>query len=633
MEFLNFIEERFPYPSIREQQKRMMLKIYFSILNNRNLIIEAPTGVGKTLGYLIPSIYFAERGKRVAILTETIDQQLRIYEELNSLKHNLKVSFFMGKGNYFCKAKGSKANRIYCQLNRKCKFRPNKKKICSICNSPKKEINLGDKTVYLCPLCCCDYQLSKINSIFADIVVMNNHIFFYAKEELESLKKFDVIIVDEAHKLEDSIRRAYSIEINPNKVINRLKYMAYYYAPTAFKRRLDLEDEKFWEMIERYLNNIGLDYTLKRDLDNFNKNYILGIIFNCYTQILEIKNKILELNENEELPPINFYFDCKEIIDIELDFIEKKNLDPVLAEFIENLDYLKFANINFVRYRSKESLICEPIFVNSALKELYGDSVVIHCSATIGNLKMHAIKTGMENSDFLVLDSPFPKDRKMIIGLEDGVNMKYELKNRDEANKNLIKIIEAINGNILVLFRSFEDLDNFYKYLKKEINNLNIENKNIHVYEQSMDGKEAKELKDRFIREGGILLATGRFAEGVDIPGEALIGVIIDSLPFPIPTPLIIKEQKILEEKYGQWKAFLMTSFDRMARTLIQMIGRLIRTENDYGVVVIQDKRFSEWVGRTLKKEGYLKDNYKILSLDESIREIKNFLNKFRVKG
>ncbi|WP_456374277.1 DEAD/DEAH box helicase, partial [Methanocaldococcus sp.] len=98
MDFKKYIKEKFPYPKIREPQKRMMLKIYESILNKKNLIIEAPTGVGKTLGYLIPAIYFAEKGKKVVILTETIDQQVRIYEDLSSIKHNLKVAYLMGKG-------------------------------------------------------------------------------------------------------------------------------------------------------------------------------------------------------------------------------------------------------------------------------------------------------------------------------------------------------------------------------------------------------------------------------------------------------------------------------------------------------------------------------------------------------
>ena len=73
-----------------------------------------------------------------------------------------------------------------------------------------------------------------------------------------------------------------------------------------------------------------------------------------------------------------------------------------------------------------------------------------------------------------------------------------------------------------------------------------------------------------------------------------------------------------------------MTSFDRMARTLVQMIGRLIRTENDYGVVVIQDKRFADWVGRVMEERGYLKDNYEIMSLDMAINYIPKFMSQFR---
>ena len=649
MDFKKYIKEKFPYPKIREPQKRMMLKIYESILNKKNLIIEAPTGVGKTLGYLIPAIYFAEKGKKVVILTETIDQQVRIYEDLSSIKHNLKVAYLMGKGNYICKSKGGKANRLYCQLNKKCPYRPNKRPIC-YCGTKKETIKFEDKTIYYCPYCVCEYQKAKIDSILADIVVVNNSMFYYAKEDIESKRDIDIIICDEAHKLENSIRNTSTIVINPDMAINRLKYMAIYYAPNILKRRLDVEDENFWEIIENYLVNKNVDLDICKETIIFDGELhswryktelaILGSILDGYYQINNIKNKILNFNENEEIDKneLKFDIDNRALISIELDFIHKRKLsDMHILEFIENIKNLKYINDNYVIYRSGNSLLCEPVFVSSHLKELYGNAVVIHCSATIGNLEMHAIKTGVDNPDFLVLESPFPKDRKIIIGLKDGVDMKYERRDREKANKNLLKILEAINGNTLVLFKSFEDLDNFYKYLKREIIKTNIKNKNIHVYEQGMDGKEAKELKERFERVGGILLATGRFAEGVDIPGEALVGVVIDTLPFPVPTPLILREQKILEEKFkkrniknAHWRSFLMTSFDRMARTLIQMIGRLIRTENDYGVVVIQNKRFSDWVGRVLKEKGYLKDDYEIMCLNMAIKYIPKFMSQFR---
>ncbi|HID47541.1 MAG TPA: DEAD/DEAH box helicase, partial [Methanococcaceae archaeon] len=72
-DFRAFYRLKFPYGKIRPQQIVMMEKIFHSIKNKKNLIVEAPTGVGKTLSYLIPAIYFAERGKRIIILTETID--------------------------------------------------------------------------------------------------------------------------------------------------------------------------------------------------------------------------------------------------------------------------------------------------------------------------------------------------------------------------------------------------------------------------------------------------------------------------------------------------------------------------------------------------------------------------------
>ena len=115
--------------------------------------------------------------------------------------------------------------------------------------------------------------------------------------------------------------------------------------------------------------------------------------------------------------------------------------------------------------------------------------------------------------------------------------------------------------------------------------------------------------------------------------------VIIDSLPFPVPTPLLNREQKLIKEKLlrrgvdprtAHWKSFLMTSFHTMSSTVIQMIGRLIRTERDYGIVVIQDRRFYQWVGEEMRKRGYLKDRYIPMSLRSALEYIPKFLSRFR---
>jgi len=652
-EFKEYIHDKFPYYTIRPQQIKMMEKIFHCVSNGKNLVIEAPTGVGKTLSYLIPALYFAEKGKRVMILTETIDQQERIFEDLNSLKHNLKVSFMMGKGNFFCKSKGEKANTLYCQLNKRCNYRPNKKPNC-ICGTKKEPITIDDVTKYYCPFCVCDYQKAKIESTDVDVVIMNNSIYYYLKDEIDKKKKTEIIFCDEAHKLEGSIRNAATITINPDIAIKRLRFMAYHYSPSKLKRYFERtdSDEGFWTVVEDYVSkNAATIKDCKNTLIfdgfkitswKFNEDVaILGTLLDGYQQIKKIKQKIQGLQDNVELDKksLKFKIDNKALIPLELQFVTERRIgDMALMEFLNNLDGLKSITNNFVVYKNNNSILCEPVFVSSYLKRLYGDASVIHCSATIGDLGIHALKTGMGSSEKLILDSPFPKDRRKIIALSDGEDMKFnytsplsnDLK-RKKANENLLKLIKACDGNTLVLFKSFGDLKSAYEYLVDRLN------RRIYCYEPGMDGKEAKKLKETFEKHGGILLATGRFAEGVDIPGDALTSVIIDSLPFPVPTPLLKREQNLLEDrlklkgaKNAHWNAFLMTSFHIMARTVIQMIGRLIRTETDYGVVVIQDKRFSDWVGNEMIKRGYLKNRYDTMSLSMAVKHIPKFMSEYR---
>ena len=664
-DFRAFYRSKFPYERIRPQQVKMMEKIFHSIKNRRNLIVEAPTGVGKTLSYLLPTIYFAERGKRTIILTETIDQQERILEELNALRPNLKISFIMGKNNFICKAKGSKADGLFCKLNRRCLHRPNRRKRC-ICGTEKEPVRIGEDIKYFCPFCICDYQKCKIECLEGDILVMNNSIFYYLKEEIDVNRETEVIICDEAHKLEKSIRNSATIEINPDVALHRLRTMAYHFAPALVKkylerlrgkyskldeRNLERYERDFWSIVHNYLSR-RVDIEGCKDAILYygemileipeGKAVILGTLLDGYYQIRDIKDRILSFEENKELEreKLRFKVDNEALIYLEYYYVSQRKLpDMTLTEFLNKVKNLEIIDDNFVIYRSGQSLLCVPVLVSSYLKRLYGDATVIHCSATIGNLKIHGLKTGVESFDPLVLDSPFPKDRRRIIALKDGVNMKYgedwTIK-RERANENIFKLLRSAEANTLVLFRSFEDLQSAYNYLLDRASELKGK---IFCYHPDMDGREANLLKERFEKEGGVLLATGRFAEGVDIPGEALTMVIIDSLPFPVPTPILNREQRLVKERLlrkgvdprtAHWQSFLMTSFHIMASTVIQMIGRLIRTEKDYGVVVIQDRRFYQWVGEEMRRRGYLKDDYVSMSLRSALEYIPRFLSRFR---
>jgi len=664
-DFRAFYRSKFPYERIRPQQVKMMEKIFHSIKNRRNLIVEAPTGVGKTLSYLLPTIYFAERGKRTIILTETIDQQERILEELNALRPNLKISFIMGKNNFICKAKGSKADGLFCKLNRRCLHRPNRRKRC-ICGTEKEPVRIGEDIKYFCPFCICDYQKSKIECLEGDILVMNNSIFYHLKEEIDANRETEIIICDEAHKLEKSIRNSATIEINPEVALRRLRAMAYHFAPALVKKYLERlrgkysnldgdslksYERDFWSIVHNYLSR-RVDIEGCKDTILYygemiletpeGKAVILGTLLDGYYQIRDIRDRILSFEENKELEreELRFKVDNEALMYLEYYYVSQKKLpDMSLTDFLDRVKNLEIIDDNFVIYRSGQSLLCVPVLVSSYLKRLYGDATVIHCSATIGNLKIHGLKTGVESFDPLVLDSPFPKDRRRIIALKDGVNMKYggdwTIK-RERANENIFKLLRSAEANTLVLFRSFEDLQSAYKYLLDRASELK---RKIFCYHPDMDGREANLLKERFEKEGGVLLATGRFAEGVDIPGEALTMVIIDSLPFPVPTPILNREQRLVKERLlrkgvdprtAHWQSFLMTSFHIMASTVIQMIGRLIRTEKDYGVVVIQDRRFYQWVGEEMRRRGYLKDDYVSMSLRSALEYIPRFLSRFR---
>ena len=164
-------------------------------------------------------------------------------------------------------------------------------------------------------------------------------------------------------------------------------------------------------------------------------------------------------------------------------------------------------------------------------------------------------------------------------------NMPHPVKEREEFIKagamEIEKLIEITKGRALILFTAKSDLKAVYNILKER-------NLGYRLLRQRASSSQDELLHQFKEDENSVLLATGTFWEGIDVPGKALSNVIIFKLPFPVPDPII-------EYKRNTSEDFLMeVSVPLMVVKLRQGVGRLIRNHKDKGIVAILDPRISD---------------------------------------
>ena len=213
---------------------------------------------------------------------------------------------------------------------------------------------------------------------------------------------------------------------------------------------------------------------------------------------------------------------------------------------------------------------------------------------------------GIKESNEKIIKSSFDYKNQMNLLLPTDISEPNSLTFRDEASKFILDYTIKNKGKNFVLFTSYIDLEYISEYLKKH-SDLNI---------LKQGDYERVELIRKFKKEKkSVLLGTDSFWEGVDIQGEALSSVIIMKMPFQVPDDPIVKS---ISEKYGS-RSFVDFQLPYAIIKLKQGVGRLIRSKNDKGNVIILDKRlYTKSYGKIVLK-SLPNANIEILDLESII--------------
>lgn len=601
----------------REGQIEMANIIEKHLNNYEPCIIEAGTGIGKTLAYLLPLVLYAKENRtRVVISTNTINLQEQLVEKdlpllEKILGEEIKYMLVKGRSNYACHVRFMKNNKNEKLAKWFENTKTGDKAEIDFYVSPE-EWNLvkSDKDYCSVKKCNCFFYKARKELQDQEILIVNHSLLFSNFKYDKILPKFNILLIDEAHNLENSARKYFehrvnSTEINSilgmlynrkNKVgayLSMLGKIAEYISSTSYIA--------FEESRDEILNLFNLIY------DNFVKQSaeISKIMVEKNTEKIRRKyieaglGKYIEYNKTV----IDSFKELNKIIKILKENIKEYNLpEEIYQDFFalydklkENIENLKIIEknsqdeyVNWFKFNSNDlsiDIMSTPYIIADKLeKELLKDNKnVILTSATLRvDSKFDYIKSrlGISNFEEYIIKSPFDYDNNMKILLSKNSPNVNTTEFIDYTVSFINRYVKQKNGNCFILFTS-------YKFMNQVYNKLELDD---FVVLKQGDMSRTNLIETFKLNDKTILLGTDSFWEGVDVKGDKLSSIIIPKLPFQVPDDPVV--EAIIEniQKQGDI-AFMKYQLPLMIIKLCQGVGRLIRSKKDKGEIIILDSR------------------------------------------
>ncbi len=642
----------------RDQQRRMADAVYKSITDSRHLVVEAGTGVGKSLAYLVPAAIHAARDKKkivVATHTKALQEQL-VKHDLPVVKAMLQefglpfsYFIFMGSANYLCLSRLERAGAHQSDLfeteeemagaaelrewaktggsgcRTEIPLRVQQRVWEEVCRDP--DMCLGRR-------CsrreACLYQRDRALARQADILVVNQHLFFSGLP----VPAFDAVIFDEAHNLEEVAAAFMGFSVSDRQLKRLADDIFNPKSGRGLARRLKRPPAGWLAEMRQAITELGFgsrDFfmELRKALrfDEFAAGQSrarrvreAAVAPNTIAEPLKAVVALLEqavAHSQDELEEAELKTYIKRCLAVQ----------EAVASFLKCADkeHAYWAEVTYGRRHTTISINRAPVDVSGALRaELFGEGYpVVLTSATLavdGSFAMVKSRLGLDMSAELLLDSPFDYEKQAVIYIPPGVPDPQEAAAYEAAViKECARLPGAVDGGLFFLFTSWQLLGRAYAALEGKFPGRPLFRQGDRLPQQ---------LLTDFKRAGnGILFATDTFWQGVDVPGKALSCVAIARLPFTAPdTPL--------EEARHEWMSargmnvFNEYTLPKAVVKFRQGFGRLIRSRTDYGAVVIMDPRV-----RTARYGGKFLRSIPKCSRAESLADLKKFFDANAHKG
>lgn len=607
----------------RPEQLQMADAVASTIANEEHLVVEAGTGVGKSFAYLVPSILAAtqkrddEKRKRIVISTHTISlQEQLIQRDIPFLNSVLPVEFsavlVKGRGNYISLRRLKSAyekSRTLFETEEMMQLQQIHQWSHGTTDGSRSDLGFSPQAAVWdevrsdhgnclgrkCPTYNdCHYYKARRRVWNADLLVVNHALFFsdlaLRREGASVLPEYDVVILDEAHNLEDVAASHMGLSISNGQFTYLFNKLYNDRTQKGVLLQHDLTEAQQLVSRLRFLVDVLFDeLDVWRDEAGHTNGRVRKplsidnpVSHEASELALMIRQYAAELKSDEQRINLTSQADRLDGLALSLkSWLKQQDEDSVY-----------WVETSSGRNRTVK-LLSSPVQVGETLRdELFGEvKSVILTSATLSvgkeDFGFYKDRIGLHKSNELKLGSPFDYRNQVKLILADdmpdpGENAAiYEQAVVDRIREH----VEGIEGGAFILFTSYRMLRNCSQKLGRWMAEQN------RMLLCQGEGLQRTTLLERFRKDGNaVLFGTETFWQGVDVPGDALKLVMITKLPFSVPDhPLL--EARVERIRQNGGNPFTQYQVPEAAIKLRQGFGRLIRTAQDTGEVVILDPR------------------------------------------
>lgn len=592
----------------RPQQTQMAVAVWSSLEEGRGLVVEAGTGIGKSLAYLLPAALWAlSKGGRVLVSTHTRALQEQVFgrelplaaKALGVLGQRLRYAMLMGAENYVCAqrlARAASAPELLpgaeAALLEKLALWARSSETAHRSAMPALAPPALWNRIARDPDLCsgpggrlpqdCLYRKDRERAERSEILVVNHALLLSGAR----LPSFDALIIDEAHTFEEAASSHFGVGVSTGRFLRLAedtrvlaKLLQRAGAEEAVRQALDSAARRCAEDSLRFLHELAQSHGRQAGETEPGGKLLEEGEAPPPQSLAELEARLGELagalsGREEEL----------EARGLQLKAVALRNdLRQILeGRDLETARWIQWSQ-SFVELRAS------PLSVAERLAEglLSRGIPIVMTSATLSagrGLKEFKASLGFEGARELVLDSPFDYESQAALLLLEGPPPSDEEDYAEALAGTCADIVSRVPGGVFILFSSWKTLRRVHSRLRKRV-------KDRPLWMQGATGNDA--LLGDFIEAGNaVLLGVDTFWQGVDVPGAALSCVVLTKLPFPnIASPV--------EEARRRWHESLERSYfgahslPRAVMKFRQGFGRLIRSTEDRGAVVVLDPRIT----------------------------------------
>ncbi len=611
----------------RKGQFEMAQAVEAALNDKRHLIVEAGTGTGKTLAYLLPALRFArERGQRVIVSTGTKNLQEQLYFKdvpfLESVLGPLKVCYMKGRANYLCKHKlyALRDSPLLSGLEEIEQFHHIATWEKTTATGDRSELNhlpetsslwnkLDARTEACLGTTCPDWDQCYITqmrrkAIESDLIIVNHHLFFAdlnIKQQAAGapdagiLPDAAAVVFDEAHELEEIASNYFGIGLSNGRIdelvrdveiMLRAKQASSSAIESACAILKDRARMFFAALPTEGFQALGrMPFEGRREFLEESGDAYLGAV----NALQRLEGQLSDVKNVDETKGL-----IKRTSDIRghLKFLLESD-DPNTVFWIERR---AMAGVrNFARGAGQQTfstqLQATPIDVSTLLTtslfEAYPSIVLTSATLTVsaadGKSPFAHIsgRLGLSLNRELVVPSHFDYPRQALLYLPPSMPNPNEPDFAMHAAERVRRVLEITEGRAFCLFTSYAAMRAMHDKLLTQL-----------PYPLLLHGTAPRHVLLQHFRDtpNAVLFGTSSFWQGVDVQGEQLSCVIIDRLPFAVPTDPVVKARMDLIESAGG-KPFFELQVPSAVITLKQGFGRLIRSLEDRGVLMLLDPR------------------------------------------